>query len=375
MMPSSRREFLTRAGLIAAGASFSVPALANFSPEIRWTMASAFQPSLDVIYGGAKTCAAAVSEMTDGNFAITVQPSGAIGPAIDALDAVADGKADCAHTALSYSWTREPAYFFGSGAPFGMNARQHAAWLRRGGGSELIDELLAERGLMAMPMGSTGGQMAGWFRREVRNTADFAGMKVRIGGFAGKVLETRGATVISLPKDKILEALSNGALDAFEWIAPYDDEKFVRATEGGRAPISSVAPYYYFPAWWKGETQLHLVVSKEKFAALPNAYQAALRSAAALADDSVRAQYDAANPAALKRLVVGGAQLQLFSQEVLEVCFETTNDLYAQLSLQNARFKTMADSYFAFRSDEYLWWQVAEYSFDNFMIRERRARR
>ena len=374
-MPRSRREFLTRAGLFAAGASLSAPALADPSPEVHWTMTSAFQPSLDLIYDGARTCAAAVSDMTDGNFAITVKPAGAIAPAIDALEAVADGKADCAHTVLSYSWTKEPAYFFGSGAPFGMNARQHAAWLQCGGGSELIDDLLAERGLMAIPMGGTGGQMAGWFRKEVGNAADLAGMKVGIGGFAGKVLETRGAMVISVPKDKILEALSNGSLDAFEWIAPYDDEKFVGATAGGRVPISSVAPYYYFPAWWKGDTQLHLVVSKEKFAALPKAYQATLRSAAALADDSVRAQYDAANPAALKRLVVGGAQLRLFPQEVLEVCFQTTNGLYAQLSLQNARFKAIADSYLAFRSDEYLWWQVAEYSFDNFMIRERRAKR
>jgi TRAP-type mannitol/chloroaromatic compound transport system substrate-binding protein len=224
-------------------------------------------------------------------------------------------------------------------------------------------------------MGSNGGQMAGWFRKEIPSAADIAGMKVRIGGFAGKVLEARGATVISLPQDEIFAALSNGSLDAFEWITPYDDEKFVRATQGGRESISSVAPYYYFPAWWKGDTQLHLVVSKEKFAALPKAYQAALRTAAALADDSIRAQYDAANPGALKRLVVGGAQLRLFSQGVLEVCFQTTNDLYAQLSLQNARFKAIAESYLAFRSDEYLWWQVAEFSFDNFMIRQRRARR
>jgi TRAP-type mannitol/chloroaromatic compound transport system substrate-binding protein len=279
---------MARAGLLAVGASLSAPTLAHTSPEVHWTMASAFQPSLDVIYSGAGTCAAAVSDMTDGNFAIALQPAGVIAPAIGALDAVVDGKADCAHTALSYSWTSEPAYFFASGAPFGMNARQHAAWLRCAGGNELIDNLLAERGLIAIPMGSTGGQMAGWFRKEVRNTADIAGMKVRIGGFAGKILQTHGATVISLPKERIPEALSNGSLDAFEWISPYDDERLVCATEDGRVPISSLAPYYYFPAWWKGDTQLHLVVSKEKFAALPKAYQAALRSAAAIADDGVR---------------------------------------------------------------------------------------
>ena len=371
----SRRDFLTHAAVLAAGATVTAPALAESAPDVQWTMTSSFHPSLDAIYGGAETCAIAASDMTDKRFAIAVRPAAAIASAIDALDAVASGKVDCAHTMLSYSWTKDPACLFASGAPFGMNARQHAAWLRVGGGSELIDKLLAERGLMAMPMGSTGGQMAGWFRKELRNPPDLAGMKVRIGGFAGKVLETRGASPVSMPEDKILEALANGSLDAFEWIAPYDDEKFGNSTGAGLTPISTVAPYYYYPGWWKGETQLHLVVSKERFAALPKTYQAVLKSAAALADDEVRTRYDAANPAALKRLVMGGAQLRLFPQQVLEVCLQATNDLYAQLSRQDAKFKAIADSYLAFRSDEYLWWQVAEYSFDNFMIRQRRAGR
>ena len=373
-MPASRRVFLARVGLFAAGASLPAPALASPSPDIRWSMESAFEASLDIICGGAKTCAAAVSDMTDGRFVITPKSAGATMPAIDALDAVADGRADCAHTALCYAWTSNPAYLFASGAPFGMNARQHAAWLRIGGGSELIDNLLGERGLMAVPMGSTGSQMAGWFRKEVRTAGDLEGMNVRIGGFAGKVLETRGATVVSLPKDKILDALATKSLDAFEWAAPYDDEKFAGATQGDGRQISTVAPFYYFPGWWKGETQLHLVISKEKFAALPKAYQAALRSAAAVADDRVRAQYDAENPAAVKRLVVGGAELRLFPREILEACFQTTNDLYARLAREDSRFSEIARSYLAFRADEYLWWQVAEYSFDNFMIRERRAR-
>jgi len=100
----------------------------------------------------------------------------------------------------------------------------------------------------------------------------------------------------------------------------------------------------------------------------------ALRAAAAVTNESVRAKYDAGNPGAVKRLVIGGAQLRLFPQEVLEACYKTSNELYAQLALENPQFKKIAESYMAFRSDEYLWWQVAEYSFDNFMIRERRAR-
>ena len=252
-----------------------------------------------------------------------------------------------------------------------MNARQHAAWLREGGGNALIDELLADRNLLAMPMGDTGAQMAGWFRKEVHSVADFAGMKVRIGGFAGKVLEVLGATPVILPKKQILDALRSGLLDAFEWAGPYDDAKF----DGDAAEaISKVAPYYYYPGWWKGEMQLHLVLNKDKFFALSKSYQTALRAAASMADESVGAKYDAFNPAGLKRLVIGGAQLRLFPQEVLVACYKTSNDLYAQLGLENPRFKKVSDSYMSFRSEEYLWWQVAEYSFDNFMIRERRAK-
>ena len=177
-----------------------------------------------------------------------------------------------------------------------------------------------------------------------------------------------------MPKEGILQALGAGALDAFEWAGPYDDERF-RSGEGEAVePISKVAPYYYYPGWWKGEFQLHLVISRDKMAALPKPYQAALRAAAALANQSVRVKYDAANPGALKRLVIGGAQLRLFPQEILEACYKTANDIYAQLSVDNPNFKKLGDSYMAFRADEYLWWQVAEYSFDNFMIRERRAK-
>ncbi|MGO9420819.1 TRAP transporter substrate-binding protein, partial [Roseiarcus sp.] len=328
-------------------------------------MTSAFPPSLDLVHSGAKTFVAAISDTTDGGLTIAVQPPGAVGSPVDAMDAVAAGKADRAHTSLCYASTNNPAYLFGSGAPFGMNARQHGAWLKVGGGNELIDNLLAERGLIAMLMGSTGGQMAGWFRKELHSVADLAGMKVRIDGFAGRVLEMRGTTPVALPKDRILEALAQGSLDAFEGFAPYDDEKFRSVTDPAHL-ISSFAPYYYFPGWWKGEMQLHLLVSKQKFADLPKAYRAALRSAAALADNGVRAQYDAANPIALKRLARGGAGLRLFPQEILEAFFQATNELYAQLSQQDAKFKAIAESYMAFRSDEDLWWRVAEYSFDRF---------
>ncbi len=373
-MRVARRRLLTALGAATGGLAIASPAVANTNPEVRWRLASAFQPSFDFLFGAAQTFAQAVSDTTDGQFTVAVSAAGEIAPALEALDAVAEGKADCAHTALAYSWNKNPAYIFGTGAPFGMNARQQTSWLLDGGGGDLIDNLLAERNLMALPLGDTGAQMAGWFRKEIRSAADFKGLKVRIGGFAGKVFQALGAIPVAVPRDDILAALSKGTLDAFEWVGPYDDEKFSEPKNGVREPISKVAPYYYYPGWWKGDMQLHLVVARDKFLGLPKSYQASLRAAAALANGSVRAKYDAANPDAVKRLVIGGAQLRLFSLEVLETCYRTATELYAQLAEQNPGFKTIAESYMAFRADEYLWWQVAEYSFDNFMIRERRAK-
>jgi TRAP-type mannitol/chloroaromatic compound transport system substrate-binding protein len=373
-MAAGRRQFIAGLGAAAAGAGLAAPALADPAPQVQWRLTSSFQPSLDLIYGGAETLASALSDMTDGRFTLKVSAAGEIAPALEALDAVADGRVECAHTALSYYWNKDPSFVFASSTPFGMNARQHAAWLQEGGGGALIDEFLADRKVFALPAGNTGGQMAGWFRKEIRSTADISGLKLRIGGFAGKVFQTLGAEPVGTIKDEIYSALESGALDGFEWVGPYDDERFGNRADGTQQPISKVAPNYYYPGWWKGGVQMHLVVAKDKFDALPKAYQAALRAAAAEANASMLAKYDAANPSALKRLVVGGAQLRLFPQDALEACYKTANDLYTQLSNENPKFKKIADSYMAFRGDEYLWWQVAEYSFDNFMIRERRSK-
>ena len=373
-MGAGRRQFLTGLGFAAAGAAIASPAFADPTPDVEWRLTSSFVSSLDLIYGGAETLSKAVLDLTDGHFSIKVAPAGEIAPALEALDAVADGKAECAHTALAYYWSKDPSFVFASSAPFGMNARQHQAWLAEGGGGDLIDEFLADRKVFAVPAGNTGGQMAGWFRKEIRTPQDFTGLKVRIGGFAGKILQTLGAEPVAIPKDGVYAALEGGTLDAFEWVGPYDDEKFGDRKDAPKQVVSKVAPYYYYPGWWKGGMQMHLVVSRDKFEALPKPYQSALRAGAAIANASVLARYDAANPGALKRLVVGGAELRLFPQEVMEACYKTANDLYGQLGADNPRFKKIADSFLAFRSDQYLWWQVEEYSFDNFMIRQRRAK-
>jgi len=361
-----RRQFLT--GLtLGAAAGVVAPAVADPTPEVEWRISSSFNPSLDLIAAGQQVLTRTLSDLTDGHFRLKFSAPGEIAPASEALQAVSEGKAEGAHTALSYAWSQDPSFIFATSTPFGMNARQHAAWLAEGGGGAMIDDLLADRKSLAIPAGNTGGQMAGWFRKEIKTPADFQGLKMRVGGFAGKIFQTLGAEPVLMPRDAVYNALQGGSLDMIEWVGPYDDEKF-------GSPLAKVAPNYYYPGFWKGGMQLHLVVGREKYEALPKVYQAALRAACATADSAMLAKYDAANPGAVKRLVVGGASLRLFPQEVLEACYKTANDLYDQLGADNPRFKKLAESYLGFRSDQYLWWQVAEYSFDNFMIRQRHAK-
>ena len=385
-----KRRFLQHTAVIAggllSGAATSLatmlrpaPALANpaiiAQPDVQWRLTSSFQPTLPLIYGGARTFSDMVSALTDGHFRIDVIPSGEIAASLDALDAVASGKAELSHTALTFFWDKDPALVYGTCVPFGMNARQHNAWLMEGGGNDLLDESLKALGVVGFPAGNVGAPMGGWFRREINTIADFNGLKLRLGGLTGKIFEKLGATPVALSRAEILPALAEGSLDGVEWIGPYDDERVGVSSDGSTVtPLSKYAPYYYYPGWWRGGFELHVIANAKKYDELPDSFKAALKMASAYTQLSMQAKYDAATPAALKRLVNGGAQLRLFSQELMEQAAKTTNEVMDGLASSNAHFAKVQASYNAFRSDQYLAWQTAEYSFDNFMIRQRRAK-
>ena len=185
---------------------------------------------------------------------------------------------------------------------------------------------------------------------------------MRIGGFAGRVLTKLGLVPQQLAGGDIYPALEKGTLDACEWVGPYDDEKlgFVK-----------VAQYYYYPGWWEGCGQSHNIFNMAKWNELPKHYQAALLTASHEAWGWVLGKYDAGNPAALKRLLASGAQLRGFPQDVMEASFKAANDIYADISKTNQLFKKMHDSVVAFRTESYQWMQVAELSYDTFIMRSR----
>jgi TRAP-type mannitol/chloroaromatic compound transport system substrate-binding protein len=191
------------------------------------------------------------------------------------------------------------------------------------------------------------------------------GLKMRIGGFAGLIMQKVGVVPQQIAGGDIYPALEKGTLDACEWVGPYDDEKlgFVK-----------VAKYYYYPGWWEPGATVHLIFNLNKWNELPKTYQAALQAAAQEAGVWMTSKYDHGNPAALKRLVASGAVLRPFPQDVMDTCYRSANELYAELVAKNEWFKRMYDNVAAYRSDQYLWWQVAEYTMDSYMIRYRNQR-
>jgi TRAP-type mannitol/chloroaromatic compound transport system substrate-binding protein len=267
------------------------------------------------------------------------------------------------HTVSYYYVGKDPTFAIYASVPFGLNARMQNSWWYQGGGMEIGNEFFKKAGnVIAFPCGNTGTQMGGWFRKEIKTVADLSGLKFRIGGIAGQVLQKVGVIPQQIAGGDIYPALEKGTIDGAEWVGPYDDEKL---------GFQKVAKYYYYPGFWEGGPTVHAFANLDKWNELPKTYQAVISNAAANANSWMAARYDMQNPSALKRLVAGGTQLRPFTNEVLEACLKATNELWAEISAKNADFKKSIDSMQAYRSDQYLWWQVAEYTFDSFMIRSR----
>ena len=329
---------------------------------MKWRLTSSFPKSLDTIYGAAEVFSKAVAEMTDNKFQIQVFAAGEIVPGLQAMQAVRDGTVEACHTASYYYVGIDPTFAFGTAVPFGLNSRMQNAWQFQNGGMELMNQFYAKHNIHAIPAGNTGCQMGGWFRKEIKTVADLQGIKMRIGGFAGQVMSKLGVVPQQIGGGDIYPALEKGTIDGAEWVGPYDDEKL---------GFAKVAPYYYYPGFWEGGPTVHAFVNLEKWNALPKAYQAALTAACTYANTQMAARYDVVNPAALKRLVAAGTQLRPFPQDVMEASLKASNELYAEISAKNPDFKKAIDAMAAFRSDQYLWWQVAELSFDVFQVRTR----
>ncbi len=352
-----RRSLIKNAGIAGVLAAGIAPAV-HAQAAVRWRLSSSFPKALDTIYGGAETFAAQVKAMSGGKFEISVHAGGEITPPFGVVDAVQQGSVEMAHTAPYYFFGKNEAFALGCAIPFGLNSRQMTAWVYEGNGFKLMREFYAKYNIVHFAGGNTGAQMGGWYRKEIKSLADIKGMKMRIGGFGGKVLERIGGVPTNIPGGEIYQALEKGTIDAAEWVGPYDDQKL---------GFNKVAPHYYYPGWWEGGPQLDFYINDKAFNSLSAEYKAIVEAAASYAHVDMQAKYDGRNPTALKQLVGAGTKLHPFPNDVLNAAFKEAMALYDELNGKNPEWKKIYADYSKFRADSNLWFRFTEAKFDSFM--------
>ncbi|MHC4925491.1 MAG: TRAP transporter substrate-binding protein [Planctomycetota bacterium] len=364
-----RREFLKKASAGATGvaalsacgggdtAAASQGTAGISGPRVSWRLATSFPRSLDLIHGAGEKIAERVEAITGGNFTIRVYAAGEIVPALQVMDAVQQGTVQCGVSPGYYYIGKNPALAFDSSVPFGLSTRQQLAWFYHGGGLDLLNSVYADFGIVTFPAVSTGGQMGGWFRREVSSLADLGGLRMRIPGMGGEIMARLGVTVQTLGGGDIYPALERGAIDATEWVGPYDDEKL---------GFHQIAKNYYYPGWWEPGLTGSLLVSQSAYDELPVAYQQALRSACAESMSDRLAAYDAANPAALRRLVQDhGVTLREFSPEILDAAWRESNAYLEEQAAGDASFKRVYDNWKEFRAAAFPYFAGNELGYAN----------
>jgi len=356
-----RRAFLKSAGPgIVAGAAattIAAPAIAQSMPEIKWRLASSFPKSLDTLWGAAEHVTKRIAALTDNKFQIRPFAAGEIVPGLQVLDAVQNSTVEIGQTASYYYVGKDASFAFETDMPFGLNTRQNNAWKLHGGGLDLTREFYKAYNVVSFIGGSTGTQMGGWFRKEIKTVEDLKGLKFRIGGFAGQVMSKLGVVPQQIAGGDVYPALEKGTIDAAEWVGPYDDEKL---------GFNKVAPYYYYPGFWEGSGTGTIFVNQKSWDSLPPLYKQAIEVATNELASWVVAKYDSLNPAALRRLVASGTQLRPFPRPVLEACHKAAYELYDETAAKNAEFKKIYEPWKKFRDEQYLWFRVAEQTLDNF---------
>lgn len=324
-------------------------------PTVNWQMATSWPISLDVIFGGAQVIAERVKVLTNGKFIIEPRAAGEIAPPLEVLNVVSQGAVQAGHTASYYYIGKSPTLAFGTTLPFGLTAQQQNAWLYQGGGLKQLQELYANKfNVIQFPAGNTGTQMGGWFRKEVNSVNDLQGLKMRIPGLGGQVMAKLGVTVQTLPGGEVFQALQTGAIDAAEWVGPYDDEKL---------GLNKVAKFYYYPGWWEPGATLEVQINLDEWNKLPPSYQAALETAAYESNMTMLARYDALNSEAIDRLLKAGVQVRPYSQEIIQSAEKASFALFDEFAAQDADFKTIYEQWKIFRQRIYAWHNINEGSF------------
>lgn len=329
----------------------------NFNQTYQWKMVTTWPPNFPVIGEGCNLLAKWINEMSGGRLKITTYGGGELVPALESFEAVSNGAVEMGHGAAYYWAGKAPASQFFASVPFGMNCQQMNSWIVAGGGDKLWEELYAPFGLSPMICGNTGVQMGGWFNKEINTIQDLQGLKMRIPGLGGKVLNQAGGTAITVAGGEIYTNLERGVIDATEWIGPFHDYLM---------GFYRVANYYYYPGWHEPGPVLELIVNKKKLESLPKDLQAIIRTAAMRSNVWMVAEFDAKNNFYLKKLVEEeNVTLKAFPEEVLSGLRKFTEQTLIALTERDPPSKKVYEHYQKFRRNIDNWSRISEGTYYN----------
>lgn len=308
----------------------------------QWKMVTSWPKNFPGLGMAPEKFASYVNEMSDGRLKVYVYGSGELVPGFEVFDAVSQGTVQMGHSGAYYWKGKIPASPIFSSIPFGMTATELNAWLHYGGGLKLWQEIYKPFGIIPMAGGNTGAQFAGWFKKEIHSLEDMKGLKMRIPGLAGEVLKGVGATPVTLTGGEIFSSLQSGALDATEWVGPYNDLAF---------GFHQAADYYYSSVWHETGTALEFLINEEAFNELPMDLQKIVEVAARAVNQSTLDEYNARNNAALQTLInKHNVKLRELPAPVLAELKKVTEQIIAQQIQDDEGFAKVWKSYSEFLS-------------------------
>ena len=289
---------------------------------------------------GANDLARIIGEMSGGRLTVKVYGGNELVPPFEVFDAVQRGTAEMGHGGAYYWKGKAPTAQFFAAVPFGLTAQEMNAWLYHGGGLELWREVYEPFGIIPAAAGNSGVQMAGWFNREINSLSDLEGLKMRIPGLGGEVLARAGGTPVSLPGGELFTSLQSGAIDATEWVGPYNDIAF---------GLQKAARYYYYPGWHEPGPGLETIINAEAWASLPPDLQAIVEMACQSITADVTADYMYNNAIALQQLIDDpDVELRRFPDDVLTLLRSITRELVAEMSANDPVAARIEKSFYGF---------------------------
>ena len=355
-----RRDMLTAAGALAltgCASNSDCESTSGNAERFSWKMVTTWPPNFPGMGTGVTRMVEQIERASGGRLKIHIYAAGELVPAMEVFDTVSRGTAEIGHSPAYYWKNKSPATPFFTTIPFGMTAMEMNGWLYFGGGLELYRELYSRFNLLPFPAGNTGVQMGGWFNREINSVADLKGLRMRIPGLGGDVLARAGGSPVTLPGGEIFTALQTGAIDATEWVGPYNDMIM---------GLQDAAGFYYYPGWQEPGPTLECIINKDAWATLPPDLQAIVELAAAALNDQMTAEFSARNAEYLAELEKDNkVQLREFPREVLATLRGYMDEIVAELVASDPEIAKIYASYSAYKQKAARWSAISEQAYLN----------